>query len=247
LVLAPYQKPVGRPPTITLALTARIIGEVRGGLGLRSAAWRSGVSQQCAQRWKTKGEQLWANEELDPSRLTEAECLYILLARGIGEAEAELERELVDNLRRDGQGDWRAWAWWLERRWPEVYGRKAELRVDLFRLPPPEPTEQLDEPTTAERMHALDEAGQQLGVTVPGERSAERPSNRDDCAQLGHRPGAGMRCVGCGKDLAGDRPAIEARRPTGSCVHVASENDRQTCANCGVYFSQPLPVSRPSD
>jgi transposase len=130
LVLAPYQKQVGRPSTITPELVTALVQDVWSGLSFFWASKRRGLSHQRTLRWKQKGEQLMARDDLDPDQLTEAERLYVQLALDVGIAQAEFELAQLRRLLQDGEGDWRAPAWVLERRFPERWGRRAHLRVD---------------------------------------------------------------------------------------------------------------------
>jgi transposase len=176
LVLAPYQRPVGRPSTITPELVTALVEDVGSGLSFFWASKRRGLSHQRTLRWKQKGEQLMASEELDVSRLTEAECLYVRLARDVGITQAEFELAQIRRLLRDGGGDWRAPAWVLERRFPERWGRQARLRVDaVYSAPPAVSVEPVEG-----RLRALFEYGREQGwLQEEGRPSIEPPATTE--------------------------------------------------------------------
>jgi hypothetical protein len=83
VVLDTLIRPPGQRSTITADEVAAIVEDVRTGMGVRGAAWRQGRSQQCVQRWVTKGEQLWMREGVEFDNLSETDQLYVALARGV--------------------------------------------------------------------------------------------------------------------------------------------------------------------
>jgi transposase len=250
-VLTKWREPYGRPPQITTERVARIIGGVREGMSFTGAAKRAGVYNQLAFYWRTTGTKLDLRDDVDPSRLTEAEKLYILLARGVTLAQGEYEWEQTRKLHQEAEGDWKARAWILERRFPEVWGRKVQLRVDWFpQAAQLDGGEAVDEPTTAERVRVLMELAHQLGIQEPEPKEPAAVQPHAPCKQglAGHTPGPDLRCTVCGEQLweqPAARPLASYEPPAEECEHLyGMQHDRHRCANprCGAYLSRPLPL-----
>jgi hypothetical protein len=140
-VLTTWRKDYGRPSQITPEKVAAIIQGVRAGMSYTGAAKRVGVYQQLSWWWKATGIKLDLQDDLDHSKLTEAEKLYILLARAVTVAQGEFEAEQTQKLLEEIEGDWRARGWLLERRFPESYSLKQHLRVDMQVSVPAAPVE----------------------------------------------------------------------------------------------------------
>ncbi len=47
---------------------------------------------------------------------------YLEYSDAVKKAEAELERKALEGITAAGAKNWTAWAWILERKWPERYG-----------------------------------------------------------------------------------------------------------------------------
>lgn len=92
-----------------------ILHSLRLGSTRQAAAQSADVAVETFRRWQRR----------DPE-----------LARAVLQAEAEAEGRFVARIAADAQTDWRAAAWWLERRRPETYGtlRLADTNVDVRRL-----------------------------------------------------------------------------------------------------------------
>jgi transposase len=210
-VLTTWRNDYGRPSTITAEKVAAIIQGVRAGMSYTGAAKRVGVYQQLASWWKTMGTKLDLRDDLDYSKLSEAEQLYIVLARGVTLAEGTYEWEQLCKLHREAEGDWRARAWLLERRFPEEWSRKLQLRVDLFPSLPQQPAEPPPVgPPTAERLQALRALAAEHGISSTATEPQPTAAGDGRCAEGVHRMGAGMRCIHCGASVDGGRPALPA-------------------------------------
>lgn len=100
-------KKVGRPTVMTPEVKADILGALRV-CGSRKAAHNgAGVSKDA----------FYACLKKDPE-FKEAVLM----------AEAESEKYAMGNIRAQMEGDWRAAAWWLEKRRSQDYGGNQEVR-----------------------------------------------------------------------------------------------------------------------
>ena len=126
-------------------LTAKIVGLLRAGNYLATAARAAGVDPSTVYRWIERGE---ADEEHDADSPF---CRFAALAR-VARAEAEAVR--VQRIQMAGQqGDWKADAWWLERAHPKEWGPPSQ-RLEVEQKPQPPPLPDLPEqPLTSEEFN----------------------------------------------------------------------------------------------
>lgn len=99
-----------------------ILALIAGGLTVESAAGAARCSRRSVSRWKRRGEQAGATaEERDFAwRYVHAEAL----------AEVSLVKIIWKAATVGGDGDWRAAAWLLARRWPERWSERRKLTID---------------------------------------------------------------------------------------------------------------------
>ena len=91
---------------------------VKAGLHLSHVAQALGISRQTFYNWLRKGEETQKGLEY---RFYEE----------ITKAEAEAIARNVALIQKAAQeGNWQAAAWWLERKYPEEWGRKDRVNVD---------------------------------------------------------------------------------------------------------------------
>lgn len=91
---------------------------VRAGATFEVAAEAAGVDRATFFRWKARGAQ-------QPSGLYRDFC------DALKQAEAESELALIAIVRKAAQTQWQAGMTMLERRWPERWGRRDRLNVEL--------------------------------------------------------------------------------------------------------------------
>lgn len=116
-----------RPLTVDQRET--ILALIAEGLTVEAAAGAARCSRRSVSRWKRRGEQDGASaEERDFAwRYVQAEAL----------AEISLVERIWEAATVGGDGDWRASAWLLSRRWPERWSERRRLTLD-------QPLEQID-------------------------------------------------------------------------------------------------------
>lgn len=119
---SPNGKPLGRKTKLTPELIADLEQLLAYGNYREQACNALGVTTTSLYRWLERAE---ADEENDtrPS-------LFRDLRDAITRAEAGAERDAVTLVRRHAVADWRAAAWYLERRHPSRWGRRDRLDVD---------------------------------------------------------------------------------------------------------------------
>lgn len=105
-------------PRLTGAVEERIVQVVRGGGYLKTAAQFAGVHRETIRRWRKKG-------ETDLQRSNESP--YAAFARALARAEAQAEATRVRRILAAGENDWRANAWFLERRYPQRWGAHPKV------------------------------------------------------------------------------------------------------------------------
>jgi hypothetical protein len=147
--------PPGRPTRYSDALADQLCNLIGAGVPIRVASRSLGIGRSTLYEWRDAG-----RRGLDP---------YVVFEAKIERALSRAETSLTLNLVRAAQKDWRAAAWWLERRHPERYGAKQTMRVEKA---PAEMTE-------AE----LDEAIAKHGyVRAPSSSELTQPDSGEDTA-----------------------------------------------------------------
>jgi hypothetical protein len=101
---------VARPTKRTPEREQRLLDAVRAGNTRRASAAYAGVSEDSLERWQQR---------------------YAGFADALTRAEAEAEVRNVAIVQQAARDDWRAAAWWLERRRPEEYARRDRLEVSI--------------------------------------------------------------------------------------------------------------------
>ena len=90
----------------------RVLKAIRNGCTRETAARSAGISGPTLSKYIKRG------RNGDP-RLAE-------FAEKLKNAEAELEETIVGKLISAGEKHWQCWAWWLERKYPERWGRRGD-------------------------------------------------------------------------------------------------------------------------
>ena len=107
----------GRPTKLTPQVQARIVQAIVGGNDITVAAAYAGIHKAQFYRWLEKGEQ-------------QQQGIYRAFRDAIQKAQADAEARNVALIAKAAQdGTWTAAAWWLERKYPERWGRKDRHEV----------------------------------------------------------------------------------------------------------------------
>jgi transposase len=103
---------MARPTKFDQQKASRIIQSVGQGATFKDAAAIAGISYDTLNNWRGRG-------------LRDEKGGFFEFCHALTRAEAEGIESLVRRIHEASETDWRAAAWLLERRRPEVYGRKA--------------------------------------------------------------------------------------------------------------------------
>lgn len=109
----------GKPNKCTPERQERLIELVRQGSFREAACHAVGIGSQSLRNWLAKADQ--------------GDERYVEFARRLREAEAHVENECVFTIKSLGADDWRALAWYLEKRFPNRFGDVRVAKVQLER------------------------------------------------------------------------------------------------------------------
>lgn len=102
----------GRKPKLTPELQRQLVGAISKGYYIQTACQLVGIGESTFYRWLEQGEKAKSGP-------------YREFWEALKRAEAYAEAKRVDNILKAGEmGDWKADAWYLERRYPERWARK---------------------------------------------------------------------------------------------------------------------------
>lgn len=114
--------PDGKGGQIPRARWEVIVERVRAGAYPEVAAASTGVHPSTFYRWKT-----WGEDRVENGRVRRARAGYREFREALSRAEAEGEMVHVANVAKAAPDDWRAAAWYLERRAPTRWRRRDSL------------------------------------------------------------------------------------------------------------------------
>jgi hypothetical protein len=105
-------------PKLTKERTERLVSLLRAGQNRESACAAVGIGTATLRRWLAGAEQ--------------GDKRLLRFARLVHEAESDAETRAVAQVQLHGKSDWRALAWWLERRYPKKWGdhKVVTMRVE---------------------------------------------------------------------------------------------------------------------
>lgn len=104
------KKPLGRPRKSD-KVREEVLANLREAMSIKSAYTLAGISERTYYRWIEEDEE-WAEEVKMAKRFSEA--VMVSRLKALGEEKA----------------DWRAYAWLLERRFPEEWSAKKEIDLN---------------------------------------------------------------------------------------------------------------------
>jgi transposase len=117
----------GRPTVLSRAKHAVIVDAMRAGNFLETAAALAGIDSSTLRRWIRRGERERMRREAGQVAQS-SENAFVRLALEVDLAAGAAQSEVVGRIIRAGQDDWRASAWWLERRHVDEWGPKGDDR-----------------------------------------------------------------------------------------------------------------------
>lgn len=121
---------VGRKPKLTqqliiqaerLTLDGNYDNVICGALGISTETWY---------RWLRDGEALVKGEETSIPYTPEMQSLLSEFYDTIKKAQTTAQAQMVNEMRQYTRINWQALGWFMERRWPEQWGRKQVIAID---------------------------------------------------------------------------------------------------------------------
>jgi len=121
----------GRPTDLTPQVQAKIVLAIVGGNDNKVAAAHAGIGESTFYAWLDRGRKevarLAASSRAKPRA---SETPFVEFLEAIQKAQADAETRNVALIAKAAQeGTWTAAAWWLERKYPERWGRKDRHEV----------------------------------------------------------------------------------------------------------------------
>ena len=107
---------MARPTVYTARLGREICAQVEGGVTMRVAAQTAGVARSTLYSWLELGR--------------EGRAPYAAFRDRLERAQAQCEIRVMQQIVEAAASDWRAGAWWLERRFPKRWGLRQTVRVE---------------------------------------------------------------------------------------------------------------------
>lgn len=134
----------GRPSKFTPEIRKALIEAIIAGLTYTHACQIVGIDYVTFTLWRTKGSKLESADEEG----------YFDFFNALTRAETNASTVMMAHIRKAATDDWRAAAWWLERRYPKEYGKQivehtgedgGPIKLRLVRETGFDPTPQIDE------------------------------------------------------------------------------------------------------
>ena len=115
----------GRPTKLTDELQDALVEKLREGNYIETACALVGITDRTYYRWIERAEDELERVAKNPRRrIQKSEEPFIQFRQAVKKARAEAESEAVTAIRQEGKKTWTAYAWWLERSFPDRWGRK---------------------------------------------------------------------------------------------------------------------------
>jgi transposase-like protein len=121
---------MGRPTKLTKARRAGIVSMIAAGSYAEVAARANGVGPSTYYAWMKRGEDAEVDDTGKPLDFDDER--YVEFREAVKEAEAKAEVLAVGRIQQAAAGGtWQASAWYLERKYPDRWGRKDHVRQEI--------------------------------------------------------------------------------------------------------------------
>lgn len=111
----------------------RFLNYLRLGHYINQACAMVGIAESTYHYWRKTAEEIEDQVQdgsIEEDDLTESDLLLLEFLESVKRARAEAEAFHLKNIREAGDtGSWQASAWWLERSFPDRWGRKDRVEV----------------------------------------------------------------------------------------------------------------------
>ena len=125
-IRTPKKGKVGKPEKLNPERQERIVDWLRRGNYPETAARAGGISKSTYHEWLLRGAREKAGK-------------YFEFAEAVNDALAEAEGRFLEGVEDHGKDHWQAFAWLLERRFPERFVQRKQIEIKgdeaLLRLP----------------------------------------------------------------------------------------------------------------
>ena len=121
----------GRPTKLNDDLQERLVKVIKAGNYIETASAYVGISKNTLYSWLRRGEAEKVRREKG-EKGKGSETKYIRFSDAIERALAEAEIRDVLKIDRASESQWQASAWRLERKFPEKWGRKYEVKSEVM-------------------------------------------------------------------------------------------------------------------
>lgn len=119
---------MGRRTICTPELVEELCEVLRGGNFICVACDYVGIDESTYYGWVKRAEA--ELERVDNGEEpTEKGQIYVRFFKAVTRARKDAERKSVESLRKSGDEDWRAHAFWLERSFPDRWGKRSHVDV----------------------------------------------------------------------------------------------------------------------
>jgi len=119
---------VGRKSKLNDEITDKVCKAVAAGNFLQTAAEYAGVSVSTIHAWMARGEEAQDRKEAG-KRVPKSERKFLNFYLQVRKSRTEVEARNVVTVSRQATSDWRAAAWFLERSFPQHWGKKSSMEV----------------------------------------------------------------------------------------------------------------------
>jgi len=122
----------GRPAKLTPEIQEEICRVIRAGNYIETAAVYAGIEKKTLYNWMKRGrEELERLKNNPKARMRKSEAPYVEFLHAVKKALAEAEVRDVAIIGKAAQECWQAAAWRLERRFPERWGRRLDVKQEV--------------------------------------------------------------------------------------------------------------------
>lgn len=122
----------GRPTKLTPELQNRIATLIRAGNYVETAAASAGVSKNTIYDWLRRGAREKQRIAKNPRlRIIKKEAPFVEFSDVIEKAQADSESRDVALIAKAAEEQWQAAAWRLERKFPDRWGRKLDVKQEV--------------------------------------------------------------------------------------------------------------------
>ncbi len=120
----------GRTPLLAVpAIRFATLSALASNMPIRAAAPLVGVSEVTIRDWVFRGKRAQAKYE-SGGRLNPNEQMYMSFTVDAEKAQAQCIKDNLELITKHGKKKWQAAAWLLERRYPDMFGRRESLDVN---------------------------------------------------------------------------------------------------------------------